>query len=175
MNFWVHKDEKDFGPYTREEIVSFRSQGVFSNEDSACEVGLSNWSTIGELFPLPKPPVLPNPPSQNVKQKAEEEFIDEPVKKKKIIYLGATLLAHRNKLRNNSAYPTLRGISIVSSIAFFIIACFIGSEKGGEKGLVLFGLVGLVVAIFTHSVTSIAFDVADACINTSKNSETQKK
>ena len=81
-----------------------------------------------------------------------------------------SLLSHRDKLRDNTAYPILRIINLLNSLAIVLISLIWGAQVGDEA-VVIFGIVGVVVAILSYSLTSVFFDVADSNINTSKNSE----
>jgi len=81
-----------------------------------------------------------------------------------------SLLSHRDNLRDNTAYPILRIINLLNSLAIVLISLIWGGQVGDEA-LVIFGIVGVVVAILSYSLTSVFFDIADSNINTSKNSE----
>ena len=70
-----------------------------------------------------------------------------------------------------TAYPTLRVINLLNSGAIFILSLLWGNEVGREQGLIIFGIVGVIIAILSYSLTSVFFDVADSNINTSRNSE----
>ena len=82
-----------------------------------------------------------------------------------------SLLSHRNNLRMTTAYPTLRVINLLNSGAIFILSLLWGNEVGREQGLIIFGIVGVIIAILSYSLTSVFFDVADSNINTSRNSQ----
>jgi hypothetical protein len=81
-----------------------------------------------------------------------------------------SLLSHRDNLRDNTAYPILRIINLLNSLAIVLISLIWGAQVG-DDAVVIFGIVGVVVAILSYSLTSVFFDVADSNINTSKNSE----
>jgi hypothetical protein len=82
-----------------------------------------------------------------------------------------SLLSHRDNLRGATAYPILRVINLLNSVAIVILSLLWGNEAGREQGLIIFGIVGVIIAILSYSLTSVFFDVADSNINTSRNSE----
>ena len=81
-----------------------------------------------------------------------------------------SLLSHRDNLRRATAYPILRVINLLNSVAIVFLFLFWGNEVGREEGLIIFGIFGIIVAILSYSFTSVFFDVADSSINTSRNS-----
>lgn len=85
-------------------------------------------------------------------------------------YSRPSLTYHRDNLRDSTAYPVLRIINLLNSIAIIVLALIWGGQVSGEAAFV-FGLVGVVIAILNYSVTSVFFDVADSNINTSRNTE----
>ena len=50
MQIYVHRDNEDFGPYSREAVLEYVKQGVFEAFDLACYAGMPEWKTIGELL-----------------------------------------------------------------------------------------------------------------------------
>ena len=82
-----------------------------------------------------------------------------------------SLLSHRNFLRENTAYPTLRVINLINSIAIVLSFMILGGDIGHDEGIIIGGIAGVIVAILNYSLTSVFFDVADSNINTSRNSE----
>jgi len=109
-----------------------------------------------------------DPPHYDGHDKDAEELT--PAVGKPRILKTHTLTAHRDDLRNNTAYPILRAINLLNSVAIVLLSLFWGIQTGDEA-VVIFGIVGVVVAILSYSLTSVFFDVADSNINTSKNSE----
>ncbi len=81
------------------------------------------------------------------------------------------LFKHRQKLRSFSAYPFLRIVNIINSILIALGFLFWGVESGDGGAGFAFLIVGIILAILNYSVVSVFYDVADACINTSMNSE----
>ena len=82
-----------------------------------------------------------------------------------------SLLNHRNYLRENTAYPALRIINLINSIAIVLSCMILGGDIGHDEGIVIGGIAGVIVAILNYSLTSVFFDVADSNINTSRNSQ----
>ena len=82
-----------------------------------------------------------------------------------------SLLSHRVNLRRTTAYPILRVINLLNSVAIVFLSLLWGNGVGREQGLIIFGIVGIIVAILSYSLTSVFFDVTDSNINTSRNSE----
>lgn len=50
MQIYIHRDNEEFGPYSREVALEYVKQGVFGILDSACYAGMSEWKTLGELL-----------------------------------------------------------------------------------------------------------------------------
>lgn len=50
MQIYIHRDNEDFGPYSREAVLEYVKQGVFEAMDHACYAGMSEWKTVGELL-----------------------------------------------------------------------------------------------------------------------------
>ena len=81
------------------------------------------------------------------------------------------LFQHRQNLRANSAYPVLRVLNIVNSILIVLAFIFWGSELGSGASVLVFIIIGLLIAVLNYSIVSVFYDVADATINTSRNTE----
>ena len=69
MQIWVNKEDKNFGPYSLEDLKSYVEGGSINRNDLACEVGSSEWKAVGSFIPFEKalpPPTatLPPPPKQ---------------------------------------------------------------------------------------------------------------
>lgn len=93
MQIWVNKDNTDYGPYSLEELQKYVKDGSISPNDSACEVGSSSWSTVGEILPSASPKVTspkkakpiqktPPPPPQSfaTHKQAPASFTAKPKK-----------------------------------------------------------------------------------------------
>src|SRR5271166_6419380 len=50
MQIYIHRDNEDFGPYSREAVLEYLKQGVFESMDRACFAGMAEWKTVGELL-----------------------------------------------------------------------------------------------------------------------------
>lgn len=83
---------------------------------------------------------------------------------------SASLLTHRNFLRETTAYPVLRKINLLSAIVIVVLSFIWGSEVD-ESVAIIFGTIGIIVATLSYSITSVFYDVADSTINISKNSD----
>ena len=77
--YWANKDGKDYGPYTKTELLSYLRKGLFSSEDSVCKVGEANWTNIEKLFPPPPPPP-PSPPSALARSRPQKKTFYVPPK-----------------------------------------------------------------------------------------------
>ena len=50
MQIYIHRDNEDFGPYSREALLEYVRQGVFESLDQASYAGMPEWKTLGELL-----------------------------------------------------------------------------------------------------------------------------
>jgi hypothetical protein len=50
MQIYIHRDNEDFGPYSREAVLEYVKQGVFQSLDQASYAGMSESKTLGELL-----------------------------------------------------------------------------------------------------------------------------
>jgi len=50
MQIYIHRDNEDFGPYSREAVLEYVKQGVFQAGDRACYAGMADWKTVSELL-----------------------------------------------------------------------------------------------------------------------------
>jgi len=55
MEIYIHRNNEDFGPYSREVVLEYISQGVFKAQDYAAFVGMSEWKTLGKILGIPDP------------------------------------------------------------------------------------------------------------------------
>jgi len=109
MKVHLHKDGKQYGPYTIEQLREYVQQGNFTTGDHACYDG-QNWVTIAQVPGFPEatqPAASPSPTTPQQDQTVKETPVEQqpaaantsnsPAKKKKIILWssiggGATLL-----------------------------------------------------------------------------------
>lgn len=68
MQIYIHKEERDFGPYSPEAVREYIAQGVFHASDYGWHDGLPEWKPVGELVglgahsePAPIPPARAEP------------------------------------------------------------------------------------------------------------------
>ena len=81
------------------------------------------------------------------------------------------LLRHRQNLRVNTAYPVLRLLNILNSIVIVLGFIFWGNALGNGALVAVFIIIGPLLALLNYSIVSVFYDVADATINTSRNTE----
>lgn len=51
MKYWINRAGKDFGPYTRIELISYIEFGSLLLSDDACEVGSNQWKKVSDFLP----------------------------------------------------------------------------------------------------------------------------
>ncbi len=52
MQIYIHRNDEDFGPYSREAVIEYVKQGVFQPYDYACYAGMAEWKTLRDLVGL---------------------------------------------------------------------------------------------------------------------------
>jgi hypothetical protein len=60
---WISSSGKTFGPYSISQTEEYLNLGNFSRNDFYCDVGSSEWISLGELFPMKS---IENPPIPEV-------------------------------------------------------------------------------------------------------------
>ena len=50
MQIYIHRNNEDFGPYSREAVQEYVKRGVFQACDYACYAGMSDWKTLSDLL-----------------------------------------------------------------------------------------------------------------------------
>ncbi|HEX4084646.1 MAG TPA: GYF domain-containing protein [Chthoniobacteraceae bacterium] len=55
MQIYIHRNNEDFGPYSKETLLEYLKQGVFQTYDYACYQGMSEWKTVSELLGINAP------------------------------------------------------------------------------------------------------------------------
>jgi hypothetical protein len=55
MQIYIHKDEHDFGPFSREAVLEYVRRGVFQPEDYAALPGMTEWKPLGKLLGISDP------------------------------------------------------------------------------------------------------------------------
>jgi hypothetical protein len=50
MQIYIHRNNEDFGPYSREAVLEYLKQGIFNTYDHACYAGMSEWKTVSDLL-----------------------------------------------------------------------------------------------------------------------------
>ena len=102
MKVYVHKDGKQYGPYTVEQLRHYVRQGNFTTADHACHDG-QNWVTIADVpgfAEATRPTAVPSPTAPRQDQVVQEKAVDQqpsstdasnPASKKKKIILWASI------------------------------------------------------------------------------------
>ena len=97
MKVYVHKDGKQYGPFTVEQLRKYVGQGNFTKDDHACHDG-QNWVKIAQVpgfAEATQPAATPSPTTPRRDQVVQEKAVEQqlapadasslPSKKKKII------------------------------------------------------------------------------------------
>lgn len=59
MTYSINRNGQSFGPYSRDEVQRYVSQGLISVNDLACIVGEQRWAPLHRLLAVPPPPPVP--------------------------------------------------------------------------------------------------------------------
>jgi len=55
MEIYIHRNNEEFGPYSREAVIEYLKQGVLAADDYACYAGMSDWKKVTDLLGIHDP------------------------------------------------------------------------------------------------------------------------
>ena len=87
----IHREDKDYGPYSLEDVKDLVSQGILTSDDLAWVEGGNEWVPLGNLLAQVSPSVRKTAPSTVLPPNAE--ILNANTPNTKVYLIGATLFA----------------------------------------------------------------------------------
>ena len=61
MNYYIHQNNENFGPFSREQLLEMQRQGLITPETPCCQEGETAWQTLSVYLGSSLPPAIPAP------------------------------------------------------------------------------------------------------------------
>jgi hypothetical protein len=130
MQIYIHRNNEDFGPYSKEAVLEYLKQGVFQACDYACYQGMSEWKTVSDLLGI-----APAPDKSGKGGKGGKGAI--PAAARQGARTGSIAMPAPAAMRRSPAPPANRTGIILLNILLAALVCggiYLRMGGGGEAG-----------------------------------------